>query len=334
MAYSCLSLFITSQKDDHDFGKNNGGAEYHDRVPSQEVFLDFIDEPVDSPRRNRTGIYTNYLLPGSRGMDDINLILLDVRYHKHGSMGGGDILGDMQWRWLERTLANSKSRFHLIGSGVQVTPFQKPVQEAWSLYPHSRQRLFDMVSKLRVPGVILLSGDVHYSEVLKVPSSCTGTGYPIYEFTSSGLTHSCDGLLGNCKWVLEHFFMTPFHHDNSFYSQRNWGMLKFDWERETLALETHGLNGEIVHSTSIPFKEIEYPKDHNPWKHLGSLSKCDGPPNWFLLIPFEDWKYSLFLIPIALLYILYRIIRSIIIFLFCSSKKTSMQSKAKIGKLE
>lgn len=326
----------SSLQDDHDFGKNNGGAEYHDRVPSQQVFLDFIDEPSNSPRRNRTGVYASYQLPGSRGKDDINLILLDVRYHKHGSMGGGDILGDEQWAWLEKTLTESKSRFHIIGSGVQVTPFQKPVQEAWSLYPHSRQRLFDLVAKLRTPGVILLSGDVHYSEVLKVPAECTGTGYPVYEFTSSGLTHSCDGLLGNCKWVLQNFFMTPYHHEDSFYSQRNWGALKFDWKAETITLETHGLEGEVVHASVIPFSEIASPEaaKHNPRAHLGALSKCDGEPNWFLLIPFEDWKYALFLIPITLIYLIYRMIRFLVILICCPSKKTKAQEKAKVGKLE
>lgn len=291
------------------------------------MFLDFVDEPTDSPRRNRTGVYTSYLLPGSHGKDDINLILLDVRYHKHGSMGGGDILGDEQWAWLEKLLAESKSRFHIFGSGIQVTPFQKPVQEAWTLFPHSRQRLFDLLGRYRVPGAILLSGDVHYSEVLKVPSECSGTGYPVYEFTSSGLTHTCDGLLGNCKWFLDRFFYTPYHHGDSFYTQKNWGGLRFDWAKETLTLETHGLEGQVVHATVIPFAEIAIPASFNPKKHIGALTKCDGPLNWFLLMPFEDWKYLLFLIPIGILVVIFLVIKKIITLIFCSAKKDKKKTE-------
>lgn len=245
------------------------------------------------------------------------------------------MLGEEQWKWLEKTLSTSKSRFHIIGSGIQITPFQKPVQESWSSHPHSRQRLFDLFAKHRVPGVILLSGDVHYSEVLKVPTNCSGTGYPVYEFTSSGLTHSCDGLLGGCQFVLKNFFTTPYHHDNSFFSKLNWGSLKFDWEAESLSLQTHGVNGDIVRETKIPFSEIDtVPRDHNPSKAYGSLTRCDGPPNWFLLIPFESWKYVLFLIPLGLLAFIMVIVVTLCKCIVRILSPSKMNTKAKTRKLD
>ncbi|GMF54018.1 unnamed protein product [Phytophthora fragariaefolia] len=39
--------------DDHDYGINDGGKEYSYREQSQQVFLDFIGEPMDSPRRKQ-----------------------------------------------------------------------------------------------------------------------------------------------------------------------------------------------------------------------------------------------------------------------------------------
>lgn len=39
--------------DDHDYGINDGGNEFSNREASQEVFLDFIGEPKDSPRRKQ-----------------------------------------------------------------------------------------------------------------------------------------------------------------------------------------------------------------------------------------------------------------------------------------
>lgn len=291
--------------------------------------MDFVDEPANSSRRTQAGIYTDYYLPGDQSDHDIHLILLDVRYHKHGSMGHGDMLGEEQWQWLEKVLAESPSRFHIIGSGVQVTPFQKPVQEAWSSHPHSRQRLFNLLAKYRVPGAIFISGDVHYSEVLKVPAKCSGTGYPVYEFTSSGMTHSCNTLLGFCRFVLDNFFMTPYHHDDSFYVELNWGSIEFDWHTKQIKLSTHDVAGKIVHQSSIGFNTLLVPKSHDPSQTIDALTKCDGAPNWFLLIPFETWKYALFLIPLSIIIIASLILRYLIRFFFASSKDTSPRQKPK-----
>ena len=39
--------------DDHDYGINDGSKLFTYRDESQEVFLDFIGEPKDSPRRRQ-----------------------------------------------------------------------------------------------------------------------------------------------------------------------------------------------------------------------------------------------------------------------------------------
>lgn len=247
-------------------------------------------------------------------------------------MGQGDILGEEQWKWLEETLKASPSKIHLIGSGVQVTPFQKPVQEAWSAHLQSRQRLFDLITRLRVPGVILLSGDVHYSEVLKVPTECSGTGYPVYEFTSSGLTHSCDGALYNCKFFLDRFFHTPFHYGDSFFTGLNWGSIHFDWATNNIAFKTHNVNGDVVHEAIIDINTIQVPPQHDSSK-LGALAICDGPPNVFLLIPFESYKILLWVPPLCILgliiYLAYNCFRKVYGILNQKNGK-----KVKLGKTE
>jgi hypothetical protein len=296
--------------------------------------MDFVDEPADSPRRTRSGIYTSYYLSGPTSKQEVNLILLDVRYHKTGSMGEGDMLGEEQWQWLESVLKSSPSKIHIIGSGIQVTPFQKPVQESWSSHPQSRQRLFNLFAKLRVPGVILLSGDVHYSEVLQVPTACSGTGYPVYEFTSSGLTHTCNGMLGNCKVVLDNFFHTPFHYGDSYYTGLNWGSLHFDWQKQTLALRTHDLHGKVVHEAVIDMASIQVPPTFNSNDGIGALTRCDGPPNWFLLIPFENYKYVLYLVPITAAIVLFIIIRTTfrLVLNLLPFKRHTVEKKSKKGK--
>eukprot|EP01031_Cornospumella_fuschlensis_P048677 gene48677-59600_t len=43
--------------DDHDMGANDGGADYPKKREAQKEFYDWLDEPVDSPRRQREGVY-------------------------------------------------------------------------------------------------------------------------------------------------------------------------------------------------------------------------------------------------------------------------------------
>ena len=45
--------------DDHDYGINDGGKMFSYREESQEVFLDFIGEPKDSPRRRQQARVSN-----------------------------------------------------------------------------------------------------------------------------------------------------------------------------------------------------------------------------------------------------------------------------------
>lgn len=65
----------------------------------------------------------------------------------------------------------------------------KPVQEKWSNFPETRNRFFKLLKENNPSGVILLSGDIHYAEILE--NSCAGLRNPLFEITASGMTHSC-----------------------------------------------------------------------------------------------------------------------------------------------
>jgi alkaline phosphatase D len=45
--------------DDHDYGGNDVGNKYPKKEESKEVFLNFFNEPAESPRRHRKGNYTS-----------------------------------------------------------------------------------------------------------------------------------------------------------------------------------------------------------------------------------------------------------------------------------
>lgn len=183
--------------DDHDYGLNDGGKEFKMREQSQQLFWDFIGEPADSPRRRQQGVYSSHTY-GPEGKQ-VKVILLDSRYHRdplerinkvYQVNPTGDMLGEEQWQWLENELRNSKAQVHIIGNGIQVLP-EEQVFEKWANFPASRKKLLDLVAATKAPGVLLLSGDRHIAEISKV--NHPGMTYPIYEVTSSGLTHVYSG---------------------------------------------------------------------------------------------------------------------------------------------
>lgn len=190
--------------DDHDYGADDAGSDYPRKRESQQLFLDFLGVPQDSPRRSQEGVYSSQMYgpPGRR----TQILLLDARYFRSplqrgytpGEPGDGyrgkyvpnedpsaTVLGETQWKWLEQQL-RVPAELRIIGSGVQVLPDEHG-SETWGNFPRERKRLLDLIRKTKAKGVVLLSGDRHLAEVMRLPSGAFGMRYPIYEVTSSSL---------------------------------------------------------------------------------------------------------------------------------------------------
>lgn len=180
--------------DDHDYGVNDGDRTYPKKAESKTVMLDFLDEPANTMRRVREGAYGAYDI-GS-GDRKVKVILLDCRYfrsplarpnHTYQANDTGTMLGEKQWQWLEQTLKTSDAAINIIASGVQVIP-KDHKWEKWANFPNERKRLFKLIGESQAEGVIFISGDRHIAEVSKFEADYLS--YPLYEVTSSGLTHT------------------------------------------------------------------------------------------------------------------------------------------------
>ena len=179
--------------DDHDYGKNNAGKEFEKKAETRDLLFDFLSVPLDNSSWSREGAYQSYTIENA-GIK-IKLILLDCRYFrdeakivngKYEKLEGYDILGENQWSWLEQELSLNDADIHLIANGIQVIP-EDHKYEKWANFPTSRKRLFDLLSQHLPNTPILLSGDRHISEVSAI--NLAGYTEPLYEITSSGLTH-------------------------------------------------------------------------------------------------------------------------------------------------
>jgi alkaline phosphatase D len=177
--------------DDHDYAINDGNKYYKYKESIKELYLNFISEPQNSLRRTvGRGIYTSYSFgtSPSMGHQNFRIILLDDRYERDSMFDENpDVLGELQWTWLEDILKNNRETFTFIMSGIQILPPTKLIVENW--FTGSRKRLFDLIGKLKKEGVVFLTGDVHVAQILKTYCVLPEIGYHLYEITSSGLSH-------------------------------------------------------------------------------------------------------------------------------------------------
>jgi PhoD-like phosphatase len=181
-------------------------------VPEQEAG---IDPDIENKNGNAE--------PPSYSNHTVAVFVLDIRSHKDPWKTGsaayqpdyqGDFLGEAQWTWFEQALANSRAAVHVVVNGVQVHAERFPnanVAEAWGKFPVAQQRLYDALLNHETAVPILISGDVHMSQLMRrdcvhkddlvVSSSettTTTTTAPkrhkrqrsLMELTTSGMTHS------------------------------------------------------------------------------------------------------------------------------------------------
>lgn len=69
--------------DDHDYAFNDANGDFKKKNVTKKLYLDFIEEPQDSPRRDTSnGIYATYSFGDLNTHKTFRVILLDVRYNK------------------------------------------------------------------------------------------------------------------------------------------------------------------------------------------------------------------------------------------------------------
>ena len=251
------SVPVMAAWDNHDYGRHDGGAEFPLKDVSKAAFLDFLGEPPDSERRSRDGIYDARVF-GPEGRR-VQVILLDTRYFKGpyelaeraegagGSLGKFapnpdptvTLLGEEQWAWLEEQLSQP-AEIRLIASSTQIVADQKGMDE-WGNYPHERSRLFELIASTGAEGVVLLSGNVHFSEV----SSTDEGPYRLHDFTASGLTHVNEGYAEAPN---------PYRVAGPVV-EINFGLIEIDWAAESgplVHLKVVGVDHSIALEYTIP----------------------------------------------------------------------------------
>ncbi len=168
--------------DDHDYVGNNTDADSPGKVNARLAFEDYWPNPAHGTEA----------VPGvffSTSYGDVDLFFLDDRYYRgrDNSLTGAD-----QMAWLMQELLNSSATFKLLVNGSQWT--LEGSGDSWAAFPDARNEFFDFVREQAIAGVVLLSGDVHFSEFRTISHSGL---YDLTEFTSSPIGHSTVSCGGN-----------------------------------------------------------------------------------------------------------------------------------------
>ena len=191
------SVPIIATWDDHDYGLNDGGADYRQKEMSKSIFLDFFG--YDAPElKSQDGIYHSRIIT-SEGTDPIRVqvIMLDTRYnrtrllstskqgHKPNYDPKATILGQRQWTWLEGQL-QTEADVRIIGSSIQFLS-DNHRWEKWGNFPLERQKLISLIGDTGADNVFIISGDRHSGEISRLESDKLSS--PLYDITSSGMTN-------------------------------------------------------------------------------------------------------------------------------------------------
>jgi len=229
--------------DDHDYGPNNADRSYGQKEAALKIFRDYWANP-STARPDVPGVF------GSFAWGDAEFFLLDDRYHRSPNTAPRDsaktMWGEAQLQWLTDALTSSEATFKVIVNGGQIlNPADR--YETAARFPNDRSRLLRTIVDRQIEGVVLLSGDRHFTELARTTPE---DFYPIYEFTNSPLTAGSAGPGDE---------QNPYRLEETVVTERNYGTLSFRGPRDdrVLTLRTYDADGELLWERSIRAQDLQ-----------------------------------------------------------------------------
>jgi alkaline phosphatase D len=163
--------------DDHDFGANDSRGTLQGKENTRRAFIEYRANPDNG--HDGQGIYSKF------SYGPVDVWLLDTRWFSNTEPSPVDpgkptLLGTRQWEWLLASLGQSTSPFKVLACGMIWDDKENRESDDWGTYPHEREALFRYLGENKIPGVVLIGGDIHCSRLLKYKTESI-CGYPIYQ---------------------------------------------------------------------------------------------------------------------------------------------------------
>lgn len=243
--------------DDHDYGKNDGGETNPEREEARSQF--FKNWPyAKNIAPDKNGAIYHAKLFGEK-KNTLQVIMLDTRTNRSDlkknvqteeerkaapkpylSDESKDkrIISEAQWQWLEDQL-KKPAGLRIIGTSIQVIANDHQF-EKWGNFPHERERFFNLLKKLKIKNVLLVSGDRHMAAIAKTNISGLGD---LYEVTASGLNKPAraGNNLNDSSYIAEG------------YGPVNFGLVKINWATRQAQAEIRSLDDQTIQSVKLKF---------------------------------------------------------------------------------
>ncbi len=147
--------------DDHDFGPNDSDRGFVSKQQTLDAFKLFWG--------NLNYAFDNEGVTGSFQWADCQFFLVDDRWWRtpnDRTTGSRDYFGQKQMQWLIDAMKFSNAPFKFVVVGGQVGNPAK-IFENYTNYEEERNQFFDLITKEKIPGVIFISGDRHWTALCK-----------------------------------------------------------------------------------------------------------------------------------------------------------------------
>ncbi len=224
--------------DDHDYGPNNSDGSFKNKNKTLAMFKKtWLNPYYGFEKGENTGVAAHF----QRG--DCAFFMMDTRWNS--DLSANVMLGDAQIDWLETQLLASTANFKFICLGAQVLTDDKHGVHLGKCTAE-RTKLIDMLTRNKIKGVILISGDRHFSEINQWKRE---NAYTLQEFTISPLTSFID----------ERASKNSYRVANSFITETNFARfdIKGQGENRTCVVELIGKKGQTYWKHSISLKELQ-----------------------------------------------------------------------------
>ena len=235
--------------DDHDYGSNDANSSYALKGESLKLFKRYFANPgyglPETP-----GVFGNFKF------NDAEVFLTDNRTHRDSDKliaEDKSMLGPAQLRWLKNALLASGSPVKIIVVGSQVTNTANTAdtRESWDKFPRERADFLKFLVEQKINGVMIFSGDRHFTELLKTERAGT---YPLYELTCSPLTSGVPSSLDAEK-------ANPQIVDDTFVAERNFCTVDFSGTQKErkLTIRSFSTEGRKIWEKEIALSELRSP---------------------------------------------------------------------------
>lgn len=242
-----LNHFLTTSEhyaiwDDHDFGPNNSDGTFKNKTETLEAFQRFWANPTRDG--DVQGVFHTFTY------GDAQFFMMDDRFHRI-DQDFMQMWGKEQMGWLKEELRNSTANFKFIVNGNQVLN-ETGGHESLASYEREYKELFSFIKEEQIDGIFFLTGDRHFSELLK--KDMPGM-YPMYDLTVSPLTSWLRRVAGRDEEA-----ENPLRVPGSQLIDHNFGRISFSGEGATrqFKIELITKTGETAWEKTIRLSEISF----------------------------------------------------------------------------